>query len=515
MSITTENNKRIAKNTLLLYVRMLFLMLISLYTSRVILQTLGIEDFGIYSVVGGVISMLGFLTSSLGGASSRYITYDLGKGNMAVMKKTFGNILLIHLLLAGFIILIGETLGLWFVTTQLQIPEERVEAAFWVYQFSIFSSVFAIISVPYNACIIAHEKMSAFAYISIIDAILKLGTVYLLVIIPYDKLIIYSILYFGIQLFDRIVYGVYCRKHFEETQSKPNFDKKQFKEIFAFAGWTMNGNLAVIGYTQGLNILLNMFFGPVVNAARGIAVQVQNVARQFCGNFQMALNPQLTKSYAVGDYSRMQELLKVSSKFSFFLILLISLPIIIEAPFLLKWWLKTVPEHTVSFLRLVLCSSCIVALSNPIITSVYATGKVKKYQLLEGSTLLTIIPISYLLLKLFHLPPETVFLVHIIIEIITQFIRVRIVLPMISMSLREYFLDVIWPIIKVGVCAPIIPILLLHSYNSNGFLSCITISILTFVYTLGIVYFLGCNVSEQTLVKNKLNNLINNIKKTI
>lgn len=515
MSSTTENNKRIAQNTLLLYVRMLFLMFISLYTSRVILQTLGVEDFGIYNVVGGVISMLGFLTSSLGGASSRYITYDLGKGDMTAMKKTFGNILIIHLLLAGFIILIGETLGLWFMATQLQIPEERANAAFWVYQFSIFSSVFAIISVPYNACIIAHEKMSAFAYIGIIDAILKLAIVYILVIIPYDKLIIYSILYFGIQLFDRIVYGVYCRKHFEETKSKPHFDKKQFKEIFAFAGWTMNGNLAVIGYTQGLNILLNMFFGPAVNAARGIAVQVQNIARQFCGNFQMALNPQLTKSYAIGDYSRMRDLLKVSSKFSFFLILVISLPIMLEAPLLLKWWLKTVPEHTVSFLRLILCSSFIITLSNPIITSVYATGQVKKYQLLEGTALLTIIPISYILLKLFHLPPETVFLVHIIIEIITQFIRIYIVLPMISMTLREYFLDVIWPIIKVGICVPIIPILLLHICSDNDFLSFITRSTLTIVYTLGIVYFLGCNLSEQNLVKNKLNHLLKNFKKTV
>mgnify|MGYP001777914879 CR=1 FL=1 len=507
MSNTTENNKRIAQNTLLLYVRMLFLMFISLYTSRVILQTLGIEDFGIYNVVGGVISMLGFLTSSLGGASSRYITYDLGKGDMTAMKKTFGNILIIHLLLAGFIILIGETLGLWFMTTQLQIPEERANAAFWVYQFSILSSVLAIISVPYNACIIAHEKMSAFAYISIIDAILKLVIVYMLVVIPYDKLIIYSILYFGIQLFDRIIYGVYCRKHFEETRSKPYFDKKQFKEIFAFAGWTMNGNLAVIGYTQGLNILLNMFFGPVVNAARGVAVQVQNVARQFCGNFQMALNPQLTKSYATGDYPRMRDLLKVSSKFSFFLILLISLPIMIEAPLLLKWWLKTVPEHTVSFLRLILCSNLIVTLSNPIITSVYATGNVKKFQILEGTTLLTIIPISYLLLKFFHLPPEVVFLVHIIIEIIAQYIRIRVVLPMISMSLREYVTDVIWPIIKVGICAPIIPILLLYIYPDENILSCITICIITIAYTLGIVYFLGCNLNEQILVKNKLTHL--------
>ena len=245
--------------------------------------------------------MLGFLTSSLAAASSRYITYDLGKGDIATMKKTFGNILSIHLLLAVIVILIGETVGLWFMTTQLQIPESRETAAFWVYQFSIVSFVLSVISVPYNASIIAHEKMSAFAYISIADAILKLVIVYLLLVIklvivylllviPYDKLIVYAALFCCIQVFDRIVYSVYCRKHFEETRSGLNFDKKLFKEIFAFAGWTMNGNLAIIGYTQGINVLLNIFFGPAVNAARGIAVQVQNVTRQFCTNFQMALN---------------------------------------------------------------------------------------------------------------------------------------------------------------------------------------------------------------------------------
>lgn len=317
-SPVSTNNRRIAKNTLLLYFRMLLMIGINLYTSRVILQVLGVEDFGINNVVGGVITMLGFLTGSLAGASSRYITYDLGKGDMEIMKKTFGNILSIHLLLAGLVVVIGETIGLWFMTTQLQIPETRETAAFWVYQFSIISFVLSVISVPYNASIIAHEKMSAFAYISIVDAVLKLLIVYLLLVISYDKLIVYAALFCCIQIFDRIVYSIYCRKHFEETRSKLSFDKKLFKEIFAFAGWTMNGSLAVIGYTQGINVLLNIFFGPAVNAARGIAVQVQNVTRQFCTNFQMALNPQLTKSYATGDYAHMHRLLKVSSKFSFY-----------------------------------------------------------------------------------------------------------------------------------------------------------------------------------------------------
>ena len=321
-SPVSTNNRRIAKNTLLLYFRMLLMIGINLYTSRVILQVLGVEDFGINNVVGGVITMLGFLTGSLAGASSRYITYDLGKGDMEIMKKTFGNILSIHLLLAGLVVVIGETIGLWFMTTQLQIPETRETAAFWVYQFSIISFVLSVISVPYNASIIAHEKMSAFAYISIVDAVLKLLIVYLLLVISYDKLIVYAALFCCIQIFDRIVYSIYCRKHFEETRSKLSFDKKLFKEIFAFAGWTMNGSLAVIGYTQGINVLLNIFFGPAVNAARGIAVQVQNVTRQFCTNFQMALNPQLTKSYATGDYAHMHRLLKVSSKFSFYLMLL-------------------------------------------------------------------------------------------------------------------------------------------------------------------------------------------------
>ena len=457
---SSNNNKRIAKNTLLLYFRMLFMLIVSLYTSRVVLNTLGVIDYGIFNVVGGVIAMLGFLTGSLAGASSRFITFDLGQGDIDNMKRTFGNIKSIHYILAGVILFLGETVGLWFMTTKLQIPLERTTAAFWVYQFSIFSSIMAVISVPYNSTIIAHEKMSAFAFITLADVILKLLIVYFLNVISYDKLIIYAFLIFCIQLFDQIVYIFYCSKHFEETKSKCCYDKTLFREIFIYAGWTMNGNLAVVGYTQGLNVLLNMFFGPAVNTARGIAVQVQGVCQQFCGNFQMALNPQLTKSYAKGDITSMHSLLIKSSKFSFYILYIIAVPLMFEANLVLKLWLGIVPEHTVYFLRLILVVGLLYTIANPIIVSVHATGKLKKFQIIEGTMLLMIVPIAYFLLKVFGIAPELVFVVHIIVEIFTQYARVRIVLPMIQMKLRTYLCEVILPIVMVAIISPILPYLL-------------------------------------------------------
>lgn len=500
---SSQNNKRIARNTLLLYVRMLLMMAVNLYTSRVILNTLGVVDFGINNVVGGVIAMLGFLTGSLGAASSRYITYDLGKGDMAVMKNTFGNILTIHFILAAIVLVIGETLGLWFMSTQLQIPPERETAAMWVYQFSIFSSILAVISVPYNATIIAHEKMSAFAYISIADAVLKLLIVYLLVVIPYDKLVIYAILFFCIQAFDRIVYGLYCSRHFEETLTRLRYDGKLFREIFAFAGWTMNGNLAVIGFTQGLNILLNIFFGPAVNAARGIAVQVQGVCQQFCSNFQMALNPQLTKSYALGNLDDMHRLLVKSSKFSFYILFFIVLPLMFEAEFVLKLWLGIVPEYTETFLRLVLVVGLLYTLSNPIIVSVHATGNLKKFQIIEGTMLLTIVPIAYILLKFFGICPEYVFMVHIAVELCTQYARLRIVLPMIGMKLGDYLKSVIKPILWVVILSPWLPYIANTSMHGQ-WISFFTVCIVCVLCISGFVYFIGCTASERMFIKGKL-----------
>lgn len=486
---------------------MLFLVLISLYTSRIVLQTLGVEDFGINNVVGGVISFLGFLTGTLSRASSRFITFALGKGNMEDLKKIFGNIISIHILFAIIVLILGETLGLWFVTTQLNIPIERETAAFWVYQFSLLTAMGSLISMPYNATIIAHEKMSAFAYLTLGDAILKLLAVFFLIKSSYDKLILYSLSILCIQFFDFIIYIIYCSRKFEETRIiRPNIDKSLFKKIFYYAGWTMNGNLAVFGYTQGLNILLNIFFNPIVNAARGIAVQVQNIVNNFSINFQTAINPQLTKSYAQENYIRVHQLLIASSKFSVFLMIFICLPLGLEIELVLKWWLSEYPAHTSNFLRLILITNILYCLANPIITSVHATGIIKRFQLVEGCMLLMIVPISYLLLKYFDLPPESVFIVHICIEICTQYARIRIVLPLIKMDTIIYLKKVIVPIVKVFITAPIIPILL-YCFIPQNISTFFIVGITCVVCVTSSVYILGCTNIERDWVTNKLTNI--------
>lgn len=487
----------------MLYLRMFIMTAISLYTSRVILQALGVIDFGLYNVVGGLVVSFTFITSSLSGASSRYITFGLGEGHFEKMKMIFGNILLMHILLASFVVIVCETVGLWLVYNKLQIPPGRMYAALWTFHLSVVSLFINVLYAPYNATIIAHEKMSAFAYISILDAVLKLVIVYALWVSPYDKLIIYSILLFCIHLLDMLIYYLYCRKLFLEVHTSLRFDKIFFKEIFIFAGWTFNGSLAFVGFTQGLNVLLNIFFGPAVNAARGIAVQVQSIVMQFCTNFQMAINPQITKSYARKDYGYMHQLLIVNSKYSFFLLLLVTLPLILEAPIVLKWWLSEVPDYTVVFLQLVICSSMLRTLANPLLVAVHATGDIKKFQLVEASLLLLIVPFAYMLLEFFHLGPACVFVVHIVMELIAQYARIVIVLPMIGMSKQYYFHRVALPILKVAVISPIVP-LSIKLYVGNTFLTFLLVcSVSVFSWAI-ICFFLGCTQKEQLFVKEKV-----------
>ena len=509
MPDNSVNNKRIAKNTLMLYVRMLFTMVVSLYTSRVVLQTLGIEDYGIFSVVGGIIMMFTFINGGMISSTQRYLNFELATGSEEKLRNVFNTSLQIHALIALAIIILGETVGLWFLMEKLVIPEARMTAAHWVYQCSIISCAVSIMSSPYNADIIAHEKMSAFAFISIVDATLKLFIVYLLVLMPFDKLIVYSVLYFCVQAFIRMLYGVYCTRHFEETRTRPIYDHKVFKEILAFSGWTMNGNLAAIGYTQGLNILLNIFFGPVVNAARGIAVQAQGACMQFCNNFQVALNPQLTKSYAQGDLDYMRKLLVKSSKFSFYILFLIVLPLMFEAEFVLRMWLGIVPDHTVVFLRLILIIGIFNTLSGPIIVSIHAIGKLKKFHVVEGVMLLSIVPIAYLLLKYCDVAPECVFIVHIIVELFTQYARLRMVLPMINMPLDFYVKQVIRPIVIVMIFSSSIPFLLYaNGFTNEGWISFILTTIICAICTLISVYFIGCTLPERKFFIGRIKNSI-------
>lgn len=472
MKETNINNKRIAKNTLLLYIRMLITMLVSLYTSRVILATLGVEDYGIYGVVGGIVTMFAFLNNAMASGTQRYLTYELGRGKASQLKKVFNMSIRIHFLIALIILILGETVGLWFFYTKLVIPSERLFAAFWVYQLSIMATMIMIISVPYNALIIAHEKMSTFAYVSIYETFAKLGIVYLLLLTTSDKLIIYAILILSVQISVRIIYGIYCKKHFPESKFYKINDKKLFHEMLSFAGWNFWGNFAAMAFSQGINILLNMFFGPIVNAARSIAVQVQTVVTTFSSNFQMALNPQITKSYAADNIQHMHSLIFRSSKFTYFLLFIISVPIFIKIDYILSLWLEEVPQYTSIFLRFMLCISIVDAVANPIMVAASATGKIKKYQTCVGLVLLSIAPISYVVLKLGG-HPASVFIVHLIVGLIAFVVRIYIVQPLIKLSIRMYIQQVVIPIFLFTIVGLVIPFGYNFYYHENNLLSLI------------------------------------------
>lgn len=501
MSDTSSANKRIAKNTLVLYVRMLFTMGISLFTSRVILQTLGVEDYGISSVVGGVISMFTFINAAMVSSTQRYLNFELVRGDANQLRSVFSTSLQIHALIALAIIVLSETVGLWFLNEKLVIPEARMTAAMWVYQCSILSCAVSIMSTPYNAVIVAHEKMSAFAYISILDVSLKLLVVYLLVVLPFDKLIILAILNLLVQLFIRYIYTLYCHRHFPESYFQFWFNKTLFKEMFGFAGWSFWGNLAAILYTQGLNMMLNIFFGPIVNAARGIAVQVQSAVQQFVGGFQTALNPQITKNYASNNLPQMHSLMFRSARFSFLLLFFLSLPVLMETNFILTLWLKTVPDDAVIFTQIMICISLIYTTANPCIIANQATGKVKIYQMVVGGILLLILPISYVVLKL-GAPAYSVFIVHFCIESLAQFSRMYMLRKLIHLPLWQYMKNIYIPIVSTVVIAIILP-LVVRMQVAEGWLRFLAVGF-TCVLSVGASsYFIGFTKQERVFFLDK------------
>ena len=501
MSDTSANNKRIAKNTLLLYVRMLFMMAISLFTSRVILGTLGVEDYGIQNVVGGIVAMFGFLNGSMSSATQRFITFALGKGDKDRLQTVFCTALQIHALIAVIIVLLGETVGLWFLYNKMQLPADRMDAAFWVLQCSIVSTVVMIVSVPYNACIIAHEKMSAFAYISVLEAVLKLVIVYLLLVFPFDKLIVLAVLTLIVQLFIRFCYSIYCHRHFEETKYRHVWNKTLFKEMNGFAVWSLWGNLSVVLYTQGLNMILNVFFGPVVNAARAIAVQVQGAVQQFVGNFQMALNPQITKNYASGNLEQMHSLMFRSARFSFLLLFFLSLPVLLETEFILTLWLKTVPDNAVIFTQIMICISLIYTTANPCVIANQATGKVKVYQMVVGGILLTILPISYIVLKL-GAPAYSVFIVHFCVESVAQFTRMYMLRKLINLPVRQYLHNIYFPIVATVAVAIILPTII-HLQLDNGWMRFIAVGFASVVSVGASAFFIGFTKNERLFFWDK------------
>ena len=497
-SQTLDKNKRIAKNTLFLYFRMLFMMVVSLYTSRIILKALGVEDFGIYNVVGGFVTMFTYITGSMSTATQRFITFAIGKNDFVGLKKVFSMAVSIHIGMAILLLIIGEIVGLWFLYNKMIIPDGRMNAAFWVLQCSLLSTVIMVISIPYNALIISHEKMSAFACISILEVTLKLLLVYTLLVLSCDKLICYAIFLLCIQVLIRFVYSSYSRRHFEESKYQSIWDKQLFKDMSSFAGWSMFGCLAGAGQTQGLNILLNIFFGPAVNAARGIAVQVQNAINGFARNFQTSVNPQITKSYAAGDIGYMNKLIYSSSKFSVYLLFMLSLPVMLETHKLLQLWLGVVPDHTVAFIRFVLVISMFEALANPVICAVQATKKIKKYQIVAGSCLMLTLPVSYVFLKLGG-KPEMVFAIHLCVAFLTQVFRVYLTRELMYFPLLPYIRKVIFPILIV-CCLSFTSSLPILYIMDEGFPR-LVITVVTSVLLCGVFVILcGLTCHERTTI---------------
>lgn len=508
---TSDNNKRIAKNTLLLYVRMLFTMAVSLFTSRVILNTLGVEDYGINNVVGGIVTMFSVLSGSLSSSISRFITFELGKGNIERLKTIFSTGVNIQLGMSVLIIIIAEAVGIWFLNTKMNIPTDRMVAANWVFQCAILTFVLNLLSVPYNAAIIAHEKMSAFAYISVVEVSLKLIIVYMLMISPFDRLETYAVLLLLVGAVIRFIYGYYCKRHFEECTYHFVFDKPVLKEMTGFAGWNFLGNGAYMLNTQGVNILMNLYFGVAVNAARGIATQVDAALKQFVNNFTTAVNPQITKSYAQGDLDYMHKLVCRSAKFSAFLMMFFAVPIILETNTILTIWLKTVPDYAVIFLQWIIISSFMdTVLANSLVTSMFATGKIKRYQIIVTTVGCLVFPLSWIAFKL-GFEPQVGYILYFIIYTILLFVRLYLLKDMVKLPVMMYIREVLYklaPIIVVGFAIPGILILTMDA----GWLRLILVCLLSVLVTAVSEYFIGLSNKEKNFVAEKIKLVIGKIK---
>lgn len=502
---TSANNKRIAKNTLLLYFRMLLLMAVTLYTSRVVLNTLGVTDYGIYNVVGGVVAMFSIISGSLSAAISRFITFELGRGNKDKLKRVFSSAVTIQFILAGIIILLAEAFGVWFLNVKMNIPTDRMIAANWVFQFSIITFAINLVSVPYNATIIAHEKMSAFAYISILEAIGKLAIAFLIMVSPIDRLIFYAILMCVVALAIRLTYGTYCKRHFVECTYRFILDKDLLKRMFGFAGWNFIGATSAVLRDQGGNIVINLFCGPAVNAARGIAYQVNGAIQGFVSNFMTALNPQITKSYASGDRDYMMILIYQGARLSFYMLLLLSLPVIINTHYILVLWLKIVPEHTVLFIQLVLVFAMSESISNPLVTAMLATGNIRNYQIIVGGLQMMNLPVSYILLRL-DMFPEMVMVVAIVISQCCLAARLYMLRSMIGLSVRKYLKNVYFNVLVVTVLSAIVPVLVSRNI-SEGFFNFILLCLLSIACTILSIYYVGCNRHERQFIVSKVNTL--------
>lgn len=496
------DNNKIAKNTLMLYGRTAFVLFISLLTSRVTLRALGVDNYGINSAVAGVIGMFSIVSGSLSRSISRFITFELGKGNYEKLQRIFSTSLNIQLAIGVLLLLIGETIGVWFLNTQMTIPEGRMTAANWVLQCAMFSFFIGLTQTPYTACIVGHEKMSAFAWFSIVESVFRLIIVYLLYVLPYDKLITLSILGFIVSQCIRSAQRIYCVKSFAECRYSFIFDKTLVKEMTGFAGWSFLTNSVWIFSNQGINILINIFFGVTFNAARGLAVSLEGHIKRFCSDFMTAMNPQITKSYAAGEIDEMNKLICRGTRFAYILMFVLSLPLMFEAYTVLYLWLGMVPDYTVLFFRLATIGSLITLLGQTGVTSVMATGRIKWYTIIISSVTVLVFPLTWLFYKM-GAPVEVSYYFFIAIYAIDDVIRLFIMRHLWGFPILMYIKDAILPVIYMTLLSLILPFAFSH-YLKNGITSSIVIIFVCFLSSVLAAYMVGLKSAERKMVQKKI-----------
>ncbi len=509
MSDTTIlNNKRIAKNTIFLYLRMLIVLVVSLYTSRIILNTLGVEDYGINNVVAGFVSLFGFLNATLSSSIQRFYNFEGAKNGSTGYKQVYITAMIIHIIIAAIILVVLESIGLWYVNKIMVIPDERLNAAKTLFQTSVISMLFVLLQIPFIGVIMAKEHMNFYAFTSIIDVLLKLIVVILFQFIPYDKLIIYGLLSLSISIINFILYFGYCKRKFKEIKFEFKYYPILFKSILGFSGWNLLGTFAFMLKGQGINMLLNLFFGPVINAARGIAFQVNSAISGFSQNITVAFRPQIVNSYAKNFFSNVKHLMYTESRICFMLIATLITPLIIDIDYVLYIWLgSAVPEWTNVFTELVLIDLLVCTLNTPCTQVVWATGKIKQYQIGSSIVSLSLLPLCWGLLKI-GLNASSVFVATIVISVINQIVCLVITSKVFNISFSNYIKSVILPCLTFLIIIPILPYLV----NKNMEMSLLRL-ILTIVcdviIAIPLCYYLGINKQQRKVIKNIIVNKIN------
>ena len=501
-----SSNKRIAKNTIVLFFRTLVVMAISLYTSRIVLDVLGVNDYGIYNVVGGVVSMLVFLNSAMVQASQRYMNFAQGEGGIDEQIQVFSTSVRIHFCIALIVLFILETAGLWYVNNKVVLPPDRLYAANIIFQFSILTFLTKIFVVPFNASVIAHERMQIYAYISILDALMQLGVVYLLQIISFDKLVLYGGSMFGVALLHFSVYFLYCKINFAECRYKANSDWGLFKEMFAFASWAFIGGFGYIARGQGVNLVINLFCGPSVNAARAVASQVSSAIQNFVSSFQTALNPQITKRYAAGDSDSMMTLVRAGSKYSFLSLLICCSPLFFRGDYVLGLWLKNVPEYAAQFLIMVLAMNLVTSMGGPLNTAMQATGNIKKFQIVVSVIMCCDIPLAYLLLS-FEVEPYLATGVSVFTACLCLIAKLCILHELVAYNIKDYIISVILR----NALIMFLGILTLNFVNQlmpYSFIGLLLLCITTVIVYAFIVLAIGLEKWERNIVKEKVIKII-------